>query len=184
MAHAQPQPSGPRHAKGLVKGLMVAAAGLALALAQTSAGHALLRSAGLYEGPAGYTSLAFTDPQSLPSQLFAVPTRVSVSFGISNSSADPRSYHWSVALQRTGRSKRLAAGRVEVPAGGSSVVAPAVTASCSTGQARMSVQLAAPDESIAFWMACSPRTKPAGASGPGATTASFAGCVPGRQGSA
>lgn len=196
MAPAQPQPSGPRHAKGLAKGLakrlakglmvaaLVAAAGLALALAQTSAGHALLRSAGLYEGPAGYTSLAFTDPQSLPSQLIAVPARVSVSFGISNSSADPRSYHWSVVLQRTGRSRRLAAGQVEVPAGESAVVAPTVTASCSAGQARMSVQLAAPDESVAFWMACSARTKPAGASGPGAATASFAGCVPGRQGTA
>jgi len=164
---------------------MVAAAGLALALAQTSPGHALLRKAGLYEEPAGYTSLAFTDPQSLPSQLSPVPTRVSVSFGISNSSADPRSYHWSVVLQRAGQEKRLAAGEVEVPAGESAVVAPVVTASCSAGQARMSVQVAAPAESIAFWLACSPRSESAGQAGvsvPGAADASFAGCVPGKGG--
>ncbi len=164
---------------------VVAVAGLALALAQTSPGHALLRKAGLYEEPAGYTSLAFTDPQSLPSRLSPVPARVSVSFGISNSSADPRRYHWSVLLQRTGRVKRLAAGEVEVPAGESATVAPMVTASCPAGQARMDVQVGAPAEEIAFWLACSPRSESAGQAGGSAQgTASFAGCVPGTEGRA
>ncbi len=183
MAHALPPRAGFRR----VKGLMVAAvAGLALALAQTSAGHALLRSAGLDQPPASYTSLAFTSPQSLPAYLAAVPTRVSISFTVSNSSADPRSYHWSVELQRAGRPNRLAAGEVAVQAGERATVARTVTASCSAGQARMSVQLAAPAESIAFWLACSPRGGPAGQSGAsaqGAATTAFLGCVPGREGS-
>jgi len=183
MAHALP-PRADRHlGRGLIMAAIVAVAGSALALAQTSPGHALLRKAGLDEEPAGYTSLAFTDPQSLPSRLAPVPARVSVSFGISNSSADPRSYHWSVVLQRAGQVTHLAAGEVAVPAGESSTVAPVVTASCSAGPARMSVRIAAPAESIAFWLACSPRGEPAGQSGPGATAASFAGCVPGTEGS-
>jgi hypothetical protein len=185
MAHALPSRPGPRPARGLITAALVAAAGLALALAQTSPGHALLRKAGLYEEPASYTSLAFTDPQSLPAQLSPVPSRVSVSFGISNSSADPHGYHWSVLLHRAGQVKHLAAGEAEVPAGESTTVAPVVTAACSAGQAQVSVQLAAPAESISFWLACSPRTEPAGQAGvggPGAAEASFAGCVPGKGG--
>jgi hypothetical protein len=183
MAHALPPRRGLRPARGLMTAATVAAAGVALALAQTSPGHALLRQAGLYEEPAGYTSLAFTNPPALPSQLSPVPSRVSVSFGISNSSADPHSYHWSVLLHRAGQVKHLATGEVEVPAGESATVAPVVTAACSAGQAQMSVQLAAPAESIAFWLACSPRAEsagPAGVGGPGAAETSFAGCVLGK----
>jgi hypothetical protein len=180
MAHALPPRRGLRPARSLITAATVTAAGLALALAQTSPGHALLRKAGLYEEPASYTSLAFTNPQSLPAQLSPVPSRVSVSFGISNSSADPHSYHWSVLLHRAGQVKHLAAGEAEVPAGESTTVAPVVTAACSAGQAQVSVQLAAPAESIAFWLACSPRAESAGVGGPGAAEASFAGCVPGK----
>ena len=60
-------------------------------------------------------------------------------------------------------------------------MAPIVTASCSAGQARMSVQVADPAESIAFWLACSPHSESAGAGAQGATAASFAGCVPGTE---
>jgi hypothetical protein len=183
MAHALPPRTGLRPARGLITAAVVTVAGLALALAQTSPGHALLRKAGLYGGPASYTSLAFSNPGSLPSRLFAVPSRVSVSFGISNSSADPYSYQWSVLLHRAGQVKRLAAGEVEVPAGASTIVAPTVTAACSRGQAQVSVQLAAPAESIAFWLTCSPRSQPAGQAGvnaPGETA--FAGCVLGKGG--
>jgi len=185
MAHALPQRPGFRPARGLITAALVAAAGLALALAQTSPGHAVARKAGLYEEPASYTSLAFTNSQSLPAQLSPVPSRVSVSFGISNSSADPHSYHWSVLLHRAGQVKHLAAGEVEVPAGESITVAPIVTAACSAGQVQVSVQLAAPAESIAFWLACSPRGESAGQAGgsaQGGAATSFAGCVLGKGG--
>jgi hypothetical protein len=182
MAHALPPSPGRRPARGLITAAIVAVAGLALALAQTSPGHALLRKAGLYEEPASYTALAFTDPGSLPSRLSPVPSRVSVSFGISNSSGDPHAYQWSVLLHRAGQVKHLAAGEAEVPAGQSTTVTPTVTAACSTGQAQFTVQLAAPAESIAFWLTCSPRSQEAGESAPGTTDTAFAGCVLGQGG--
>jgi hypothetical protein len=142
--------------KGPILVAIAATATLAVGLAQTSVGHFLLQEAGLRE-PTGYTSLAFTDPQSLPTQISSVPARVSVSFVVNNTSADPRSYHWSIVLDRAGRTYRLAAGEVGVPSGDRATVARTVTASCAKGQARMTVQVAAPAESIDFWMTCSPR---------------------------
>lgn len=133
----------------------MAAVALAAGLAQTNVGHPLLRGAGLYEEPESYTALAFTSPQSLPTRLSSHPTSVRMSFAISNASADPRSYHWSIELKRTGHAYRLATGEVEVPAGNRVSVAKIVKASCVDGQARMTVQVAAPTESIDFLMACS-----------------------------
>ena len=158
MAHAAlPPRAGFLTRQDLILVTVVAAAALAAGLAQTSAGHALLGRAGLYQEPASYTSLAFTDPRSLPARLAAAPTRVSVPFAVTNASDGPRRYHWSVALDRAGRSYRLAAGEVGVPAGDRATVAATVTASCATGPARLTVLLAAPAESIDFWLACSPR---------------------------
>ena len=142
--------------KGLILAVIVAAAALAAGLAQTSAGHSLLQAAGLYEEPASYTSLAFTYPQSLPTHLSAAATRVNVSFTVSNASADSRTYHWSMVLDRSGHTHRLAAGLVRVPAGDHATVSRAVRASCPGGQARMTVELTAPAESIYFLAACSP----------------------------
>jgi hypothetical protein len=159
MAHAAlPPRAGFLTRKDLILVTMVAGAALAAGLAQTSAGHRLLGQAGLYEQPASYTTLAFIDPQSLPTQLSAAPTRVSVPFAVTNTSGGPRSYHWSIVLDRAGHSSRLAAGEVRVPAGDRGTVAGTVTASCATGQARMTVQIAAPAESIDLRLACSPRT--------------------------
>jgi hypothetical protein len=137
--------------------VIVAAVALAAGLAQTSVGHSLLRGVGLYDEPESYTSLAFTNPQSLPTRLSSRPTRVRMSFAISNASAERRSYHWSIELKRTGHTHRLATGEVRVPAGNRTSVARVVKASCIDGQARMTVQVAAPAESIDFLVACSPR---------------------------
>lgn len=159
MAHAAlPPRAGLVTRKDLILVTIVAVAALAAGLAQTNAGRSLLGQAGLYARPASYTALAFIDPQSLPTHLEAAPTRVNVPFAVTNASAGPRSYHWSIALERAGRSYRLAAGEVEVPAGHRGTVAGTVTASCAAGQARMTVQVAAPAESIDFWLACSPQT--------------------------
>lgn len=136
---------------------IVAAVAVAVGLAQTSAGHSLLREAGLHEEPASYTSLAFTNPQSLPTRLSPAPSRVRMSFAVSNASADPRTYHWSVVLQRTRHTYRLAAGEVRVSAEDRVTVVRTVTASCTTGQVRMTVRIATPAESIDFLVACSSR---------------------------
>jgi hypothetical protein len=158
MAHAAlPPRAGFVTRKDLILVTIVAAAALAAGLAQTSAGHFLLGQAGLDEKPASYTAIAFTDPRSLPAHLSAAPARVSAPFAVTNTSAGPRSYHWSITLDRAGHSYRLAAGQVEVPAGDRRTVAGTVTASCPSGPARLTVQVAAPAESIDFWLAC-PRT--------------------------
>ena len=158
MAHAAlPSRAGFVTRKDLILVTIVAVAALAAGLAQTNAGRSLLGAAGLYEKPASYTALAFTDPQSLPAHLEAAPTRVTVRFAVTNASAGPRSYHWSIVLERAGHLYRLAAGEVRVPAGQRDTVAGTVTASCATGQARLSVQVAAPAESIDLWLACAPQ---------------------------
>ncbi len=158
MAHAAlPPRAGLVTRRDLILVAMVAAAGLAAGLAQTTAGHDLLGRAGLYQKPASYTSLAFADPQSLPAHLEAAPTRVSVPFTVTSTSAGPRSYRWSIVLEAAGRDYRLAAGQVRIPASGRRTVAGTVTASCASGQARMTIQLAAPAESIDFWLACPPQ---------------------------
>jgi hypothetical protein len=136
---------------------IVAAVALAVGLAQTSVGHSLLRGAGLYDEPESYTSLAFTNPQSLPTRLSSHPTRVRMSFAIINASADPRIYHWSIELKRTRQIYHLATGEVEVRAGNRASLSRIVKLSCAGGQARMTVQVASPAESIDFLMACSPR---------------------------
>jgi hypothetical protein len=158
MAHAAlPSRAGFVTRKDLILVTIVAAAALAAGLAQTSAGQSVLRRAGLAQHPASYTSLAFADPQSLPTRLSAAPTRVSVPFAVTNTSAGLRSYHWSIVLDRAGRTDPLAAGEVAVPAGDRAAVAATVTASCAAGQARMTVRLTAPAEAIDFWLACSPQ---------------------------
>ena len=134
---------------------MVAAVALVAGLAQTSVGHSLLQGAGLYQPPTNYTSLAFANPASLPTQLSRSATRVDVSFTISNASTDSRTYQWSIMFDRAGHTYRLATGLVGVPGGGHTTVSRTVKASCSSGQARMSVGLADPGETIDFLAACS-----------------------------
>ena len=141
--------------KGFILAVMVAAAALAAGVAQTGAGHFLLRGMGLYKDSASYTSLAFTDPQSLPVHLSRKATQVSMSFSISNVSADARTYNWSVVVDAKRETHRLATGVVRVPAEGRTTVSRTVTASCAGGQARMAVKLVAPAESIDFLAACS-----------------------------
>lgn len=136
---------------------ILAAVALAAGLAQTSVGHSLLRGIGLYGESGSYTSLEFTNPQSLPTSLSSHPTPVKMSFAISNASAEARSYRWSVELKHMGHIYRLAAGEVEVPAGNRASITRIVKASCVDEQARMTVQVTAPPESIDFLMACAPR---------------------------
>lgn len=134
----------------------MAVVALMAGLLQTGNGYSFLQKIGFSGAAASYTSLAFTDPQSLPTHL-SRSIRMRLSFDVTNTSAGPRGYHWSLMLQRAGRDKRLAAGEINVPAGNRLTVARTVRASCTKGRARMIVRLAAPAESIDFWMDCSPR---------------------------
>jgi hypothetical protein len=136
---------------------VMAAIALTAGLMQTGTGHSLLQKLGLSGTAADYTALAFTNPKSLPAHLSPRPAKMKLSFDVTNSSAGPRSYNWSMALERGGRNTRLAAGEISVPAGSRLTVARTVKASCAKGRARLIVKIAAPAESIDFWMACSPR---------------------------
>jgi hypothetical protein len=136
---------------------IVAVAALTAGLMQTGVGRSFLQKAGLYQAPASSTSLAFTAPQSLPTRLSSAPTKMKVSFELANTSASPRSYRWSIMLERAGHDKRLAAGEVSVTAENHVTVARQVEVSCSKGRARVTVNVVAPAESIDFWMTCSSR---------------------------
>lgn len=142
-------------AKSLFLALMVAAVALVAGLAQTSVGHSLLQGVGIYQPPANYTSLAFARPQSLPTRLSGSATSIDISFTISNASTDSRTYQWSIKFDRAGHTYRLATGVTFVPGGSQTTVSRTVKASCSSGQARMSVGLVSPGETIDFLTACS-----------------------------
>jgi hypothetical protein len=134
--------------------LVVASAGLA----QTSAGHGLLRDIGLSQTPASYTELAFTDPQALPTQLGSEHAAINMSFGIHNVSDSSRTYRWSIELVRSGRSSLKAAGVVSTPAYGRATVDKTVTTSCAGGRLEVVADLASPAESIDLWLTCAPRS--------------------------
>ena len=133
-------------------------------LAQTSAGHAVLRETGLYKVPATYTELSFTNPGS--SALASVKGQVSVSFSVHNVSGLARSYQWSVAVARDGKSQVKAVGDVGVPAQGRTTVTKSVTEACATSpDFQVVVRLATPAESIDFWVLCPVNTSAAKAKG-------------------
>jgi hypothetical protein len=128
----------------------------AAGVAQTPAGHSALASAGLFNEPASYTSLAFAAPQSLPEQLRSTHQDLGVSFVIRNSSGASRSYQWSITVLRHGHSQRIAGGGVRVRAGSAATVARQVATSCAGGRLHVAVNLARPAESIDFSTACAP----------------------------
>jgi hypothetical protein len=136
--------------------LLVAAVLACVGLAQTQQGHVLLRNVGLYETPAAYTELTFSDPGALPSALEKPSGSVRVSFGIHNVSEASRSYQWSIAFARAGKTTVKASGVAVTPAQGRSGITRSVVASCVGGRLQVIVRLASPAESINFWMTCPP----------------------------
>jgi hypothetical protein len=130
----------------------------AVSLAQTPAGHMVLRRAGLDTTPPPYTALSFAQPQSLPARLPTPRTSVHVPFTIHNESSGTRSYQWSLKASRVGRAGRLTARSVS----GTSTLAPGATVTmdpalplvCHGGQIRITIRLASPAESIHFLSRC------------------------------
>lgn len=145
---------------------LVALVVICVGLAQTSQGHALLRDAGLYEVPASYTELAFTDAGALPNTLTLAKKQVPVSFSVHNVSGSSQTYQWSIAVTRDGKSQVKAAGTVGVPAQGKATVTRSVTTACGTApKVQVVVRLASPAESIDFWALCPPSTPTTNAKG-------------------
>jgi hypothetical protein len=126
----------------------------AAGIGQTSAGHAVLRTAGLSEESAGYTSLAFLHPLALPQKLPSRRAKVDVSFVIRNSGGDMRSYRWSVVLTQAGRTSSQAAGDVKIESGRDAAITRPAEISCAQGRVRIAVRLARPVETIDAWATC------------------------------
>jgi hypothetical protein len=134
--------------------LVVALVLLCIGLAQTSQGHVLLSDVGLYEQPASYTELTFTNPGDLPSTLPSPNSPIDVSFGIHNASGATRSYQWSVVLTTAGQSHVKASGAITAPAQGRVTVTKSVAMACVGGRLQVLVRLASPAESVDFWVTC------------------------------
>jgi hypothetical protein len=130
----------------------------AASLAQTPAGHTVLRQAGLDTTTPSYTALSFAQPQSLPARLPAPRTSLRVPFTIHNDSSGTRSYQWSLTASRIGKAGGLTARSVS----GTSTLAPGATVTmdpalplvCHGGQIRITIRLASPAEFIDFLSRC------------------------------
>jgi hypothetical protein len=135
----------------------------AAALAQTPAGHAVLREAGLEQVSPSYAALSFAQPRSLPTRLGARHTTVHVPFTIQNHSADTQSYQWSLTASEVGGHggpvARPVTGQATLASGEAATMDPALRLSCTSGQVRVTVHLARPDESIDFLAGCPAATK-------------------------
>jgi hypothetical protein len=134
--------------------MLVAAA----SLAQTPAGHLVLRQAGLDTAPPAYAALSFAQPQSLPGRLPAPRTRLRVPFTIHNDSSSTRRYQWSLEASRIGNAGGLTARPVSrtitLVAGATVTLDPALLLTCHGGQIRVTIRLASPAESIDFLSRC------------------------------
>jgi hypothetical protein len=141
---------------GLVALVVVVALGAAIA--QTSAGHELFRSAGLSEEPTSYTSLAFLHPQSLPKQFKSKRTSAQISFVIGNDTSASRDYQWKVLVEREGRIHIVGAGGASVASERTTEIKRSVNFSCIRERVRVVVSITHPAESIEAWIQCwSPR---------------------------
>jgi hypothetical protein len=127
-----------------------------VSLAQTSAGQAALRAAGVSGRPAAYAALSFPSPAQLPAQLYSAEALLEVPFAVRNSDTTAHRFSWTMRAVHDGQTRQLAAGQTEVGPGASAVISRNVLASCVGGQLKVVVQLAAPRESIAYWVACWP----------------------------
>jgi hypothetical protein len=135
----------------------------AAVLAQTPAGHAVLRQAGLEQVPPSYAVLSFAEPQSLPTQLVAPHATVHVPFTIQNQSAATQSYQWSLNAAKAGgpasADARPVIGSTTVAPGVAATMNPALRINCTGGQVRVVIHLARPAESIYFLADCPAATK-------------------------
>lgn len=144
----------PRSARRWGLGILIVGAAVLLSVFQTGVGHALLRKAGLAQGAAGYTSLSFLHPRSLPDKLESRQATVGVPFVIRNATSSAYDYRWSVALLRRGRSRRVHAGTVRLSAGQAAVISRSVGITCTRDRVQIVVSLERPAESIDAWLAC------------------------------
>jgi len=135
---------------------LVAVLAVTLGVVQTGAGHSLLQKAGLIAASVDYTALSFDDPQALPTQLPSAHTTVPTAFMIHNVSGAERTYHWFIDVTHNNRSKRIRTGTLDLPAESQQVIRENLALTCPSGRLKVTISLASPAESIAYWVNCLP----------------------------
>jgi hypothetical protein len=136
---------------------LAAVALITAGIAQSGAGQALLRQAGVIAPPVGYTELAFAQLQALPPRAVS-QAEFNISFVIHNATTVTHDYQWSLWLINNGNSHYMGKGNTRLMPGRAATVTHAVTMACSAGRVRIVVRLASPAESIDFWSKCLPRS--------------------------
>jgi hypothetical protein len=126
---------------------------LVIGMSQLSIGQAVLKNVGLVGSPGAYTSMAFQNPQDLPTQLGRL-TIVKVAFEISNATTSSNDYRWNLLLLKDARNRRVSTGDVRVSPGQTVSVTRSVRISCEKDRVRITVMLAQPNEHIDAWMTC------------------------------
>jgi hypothetical protein len=127
---------------------------LGLGVSQMAVGQGVLKRTGLVGSSDSYTSLAFLDPQSLPTQIGHTGTEINVSFVIRNATIASRKYQWTLILAQGKHSSRISTGELRVQAGREASVNKAIKISCQKGQVRINVSLTQPAQHIDTWMTC------------------------------
>lgn len=123
---------------------------------QTSAGHAMLRVAGLSQAPPGYTSLSFLHPLSLPAQPGTAQGNAVISFAIHNATSGTHDYHWSISLVGGQSTRPVHTGSVRLAPGRGAEVTRSIAVTCTQGAVQVVVSLESPAESIHTRIACRP----------------------------
>jgi hypothetical protein len=135
-------------------GALVALVLIVAGFAQTSSGKSYLQRISVFGAPASYTTIAFSKPQSLPTQLVSKRAIIPISFVVGNHSNRTRSYQWSIIVVQAKHSRRIATGPTTMPAQAEVAVSRAVEITCVSGRVQIAVQLRNPAESIDFWSTC------------------------------
>ncbi len=116
----------------------------------------MLRTVGLSKEPAGYTSLSFLHPLSVPQQLGTAHGNAVTSFVIRNATSSTHDYHWSISLVSRDLIRRVHTGSVRLAPGRGTDVTRSVVITCTQGGVQIVVSLESPAESIHTRIACQP----------------------------
>jgi hypothetical protein len=127
---------------------------IAALIGQTNIGHTILKRTGLSAEQAGYTSLSFSNPLSLPHSPVSKRQGLLVSFVINNQADTSQDYLWSLRLLQQGASPEVDSGQLELAPGRLETINRSVNLRCVAGRVKIVVELVKPEESIDAWVDC------------------------------
>jgi hypothetical protein len=135
--------------------VIVAVVAVFAGLAQTSAGQAALRRAGLVASTPGYVSLSFANPDQMLAQLFSAEALLDTSFVITNKTTATRRFSWTMTEAQHGKTRRdIASGSIVIRPGQRAMIPSNVLTDCVGGTLHLYVQLTSPREAISYAPAC------------------------------